>query len=82
MEIFLKLIDTADVFLNNMSIKAPIKMGIDSDVLLARNPRLIYAQASDWGRQGPDAHDYSFDYTGIARSGLMISCGEREAPHF
>jgi len=47
MQIFLKLIDTADVLLNNMSIKAPIKMGIDSDVLLARNPRLIYAQSSD-----------------------------------
>jgi len=26
--LFLKLIDTADVFLNNMSIKAPEKMGI------------------------------------------------------
>lgn len=55
-------------------------MGISPDVLLARNPRLIYAQASGWGRQGPDAHDYSFDYTGIARSGLMMSCGERGAP--
>jgi len=28
MEVFLKLIDTADVFLNNMSIEAPIKLGI------------------------------------------------------
>ena len=28
MEIFLKLIDTADVFLNNMSISAPNRMGI------------------------------------------------------
>ena len=79
-EIFLKLIDTADVFLNNLSIEAPIKMGIGPDVLLARNPRLIYAQASGWGRKGPDAHEYSFDYTGIARSGLMMSCGERGAP--
>jgi CoA:oxalate CoA-transferase len=77
MEIFLKLIDTADVFLNNMSIEAPIKMGIGPEVLLARNPRLIYAQASGWGRKGPDAHELSFDYTGIARSGLMMSCGER-----
>jgi crotonobetainyl-CoA:carnitine CoA-transferase CaiB-like acyl-CoA transferase len=79
-EVFLKLIDTADVFLNNLSIGAPPRMGIGPDVLLARNPRLIYAQASGWGRKGPDAHDYSFDYTGIARSGLMMSCGERGAP--
>ena len=80
MEIFLALIDQADVFLNNMSIGAPIRMGIGPDVLLARNPRLIYAQASGWGRKGPDADALSFDYTGIARSGLMMSCGEKGSP--
>jgi len=80
MEIFLKLIDTADVFMNNMSIEAPQKMGIGPEALLARNPRLIYAQASGWGRKGPDAGELSFDYTGIGRSGLMMSCGERGTP--
>jgi CoA:oxalate CoA-transferase len=80
MEVFLKLIDTADVFLNNMSIDAPIRMGIGPEALLERNPRLIYAHASGWGRKGPDAHDHSFDYTGIGRSGLMMSCGEKGAP--
>ncbi|MFC1932205.1 CaiB/BaiF CoA transferase family protein [Chloroflexota bacterium] len=80
LEIFLKLIDTADVFLTNMSIEAPTKLGIGPDDLLARNPRLIYAHASGWGRKGPDANELSFDYTGIGRSGLMMSCGERGAP--
>jgi crotonobetainyl-CoA:carnitine CoA-transferase CaiB-like acyl-CoA transferase len=80
MEIFLKLIDTADVFLNNMSIEAPLKLGIGPDILLARNSRLIYAQASGWGRKGPDANELSFDYTGIARAGMMMSCGERGTP--
>ena len=80
MEVFLKLIDSADVFLNNMSIEAPVKLGIGPDRLLARNPRLIYAQASGWGRKGPDANALSFDYTGIARTGLMMSCGERGTP--
>ena len=80
LEIFLKLVDTADVFLNNMSIEAPIKLGIGPETLMARNPRLIYAQASGWGRKGPDANDLSFDYTGIARSGFMMSCGERGTP--
>ena len=80
LDVFFKLIDNADVFLNNMSIQAPIRMGIGPKALLARNPRLIYAQASGWGRKGPDADEYSFDYTGIARSGLMMSCGEQGAP--
>ena len=79
-EIFLKLIDQADVFLNNMSIDAPISLGIGPDELLARNPRLIYAQASGWGRKGPDAKDLSFDYTGIARAGLMMCAGEKDSP--
>jgi crotonobetainyl-CoA:carnitine CoA-transferase CaiB-like acyl-CoA transferase len=79
-EIFLKLIDNADVFVTNMSIEAPKKMGIGPDVLMKRNPRLIYAQASGWGRKGPDANELSFDYTGIGRSGLMMSCGERGSP--
>jgi len=79
-QIFFKLIDTADVFLNNMSIDAPDRMGIGPDVLLKRNPRLIYAHASGWGRKGPDARELSFDYTGIARSGLMMSCGEHGGP--
>ncbi len=79
-EVFFKLIDTADVFLTNLSIDAPIKMGIGPEVLLKRNPRLIYAHASGWGRKGPDANSLSFDYTGIARSGLMMSCGELDSP--
>jgi len=79
-EIFLKLIDKADVFLTNMSIDAPIKIGIGPDDLRKRNPRLIYAHSSGWGRKGPDAKDLSFDYTGIARSGLMMCAGDRGSP--
>jgi crotonobetainyl-CoA:carnitine CoA-transferase CaiB-like acyl-CoA transferase len=80
MEIFLQLIDAADVFLNNMSIGAPLRLGIGPDALLARNPRLVYAQASGWGRKGPLANSLSFDYTGIARSGLMMAAGENGTP--
>jgi len=79
-ELFLKLIDNADVFMTNMSIEAPKKMGIGPDVLMKRNPHLIYAQASGWGRKGPDANELSFDYTGIGRAGLMMSSGERGTP--
>jgi crotonobetainyl-CoA:carnitine CoA-transferase CaiB-like acyl-CoA transferase len=80
MDVFLKLIDSADVFLNNMSIGAPIRLGIGPEALLTRNPRLIFAQSSGWGRNGPLANSLSFDYTGIARSGLMMAAGERDTP--
>jgi crotonobetainyl-CoA:carnitine CoA-transferase CaiB-like acyl-CoA transferase len=80
MDVFLRLIDSADVFLNNMSIGAPIRLGIGPETLLARNPRLIFAQSSGWGRKGPLANSLSFDYTGIARSGLMMAAGEDQTP--
>jgi len=78
--ILFKLLESADVFVNNLSIEAPIKLGIGPEDILSRNPRIIYAQASGWGRKGADADLYAFDYTGIARSGLMMSCGEFGTP--
>lgn len=79
-EIFFQLIDTADVFVTNMSLDVPNNLGIGYETLSAQNPRLIYAHASGWGKRGPDAHALSLDYTGIARSGLMMMCGERDTP--
>ncbi len=79
-DIFMKLIDTADVFLTNMSIDAPSKIGLGPNDLMSRNPRLIYAHGSGWGRKGPDARALSFDYTGIARSGFMMCAGEKGSP--
>ena len=79
-EVFFKLIRQADVFLTNLSINAPKRLGITWEVLSEINPRLIYTHASGWGREGPDANALSFDYTGIARSGTMMMCGERDGP--
>ena len=52
LEIFFKLIDKADVFLNNLSIDAPIRMGIGPEVLMKRNPRLILRPGFGLGPQG------------------------------
>lgn len=78
--VFLELIDGADVFLTNMAIGTPERMGIGYDVLSARNPRLVYAQTTGWGRQGPDAKSFAFDYAGLARAGTMLMCGEEGTP--
>jgi crotonobetainyl-CoA:carnitine CoA-transferase CaiB-like acyl-CoA transferase len=78
--IFFELIKRADVFLTNMSIAAPKRMGIDYKALSSINPQIIYAHASGWGREGPDATALSFDYAGIARSGTMMMSGERGGP--
>jgi len=80
LEVFMRLIDNADIFLTNMAIGTPERMGIGYDALSARNPRLIYAQTTGWGRKGPDATSFAFDYAGLARAGTMLMCGEDGMP--
>jgi len=79
-EVFFKMIGQSDVFLTNLRLDVPDKLGIGYEVLKEINPRLIYAHASGWGRNGPDVNLYSYDYTGIARGGLMMMAGERDTP--
>jgi len=80
LDVFYKLIDAADVFLTNMAIGTPERMSIGYDVLAARNPRLVYVQTTGWGRKGPDAKTFAYDYAGLARAGTMTMCGEEGSP--
>ena len=80
MEIFLKLIDEADVFLNNMSIEAPIRWVSARTSCWSEIPGSFTLKHRDGVAKARTRNQYSFDYTGIARSGLMMSCGEKGAP--
>src|SRR5436190_15470563 len=75
-EIVRKLCDGADVFVQNFRQGVAARLGLDAATLRARNPRLIYASATGYGPLGPDSGDPSFDYLGLARSGIMMSAGE------
>src|SRR5207244_13134751 len=46
----------------------------------ARHPRLIDARASGYGPEGPESGAPSFDYMGLARSGIMTAAGEPDMP--
>jgi crotonobetainyl-CoA:carnitine CoA-transferase CaiB-like acyl-CoA transferase len=75
-DIVRKLADGADVFVQNFRQGVATRLGLDAATLRARNPRLIYASATGYGPLGPDSGDPSFDYLGLARSGIMLSAGE------
>jgi len=75
-EIVRKLADGADVFVQNFRQGVAARLGLDAKTLRARNPRLVYASATGYGPLGPDSGDPSFDYLGLARSGIMLSAGE------
>jgi len=71
-----RLAERADVFVQNFRKGVAGRLGLDADTLRARNPRLVYASASGYGPEGPESGAPSFDYLGLARSGIMYSCGE------
>ena len=76
-EVLLRLLDTADVFLQNMNPTKLARMAIDPQSLGARNPRLVYCALSGFGLDGPDSVLPGYDLIAQARSGLMSVTGER-----
>jgi crotonobetainyl-CoA:carnitine CoA-transferase CaiB-like acyl-CoA transferase len=71
-----RLTERADVFVQNFRKGVAGRLGLDAATLRARNPRLIYASATGYGPEGPESGAPSFDYLGLARSGIMFSAGE------
>ena len=66
-EIVYKLTAVSDVFAHNFRKGVPERLGIGYEDLKAHNEKLIYACASGYGPEGPDAADPSFDLMGQAR---------------
>ncbi|TCI96394.1 CoA transferase [Aeromicrobium sp. IC_218] len=73
----LRLLDEADVFLQNMNPSKLVRSGIDPESLRARNPRLVYCALSGFGLDGPDSGLPGYDLVAQARSGLMSVTGEK-----
>ena len=76
-EVLLKLVETADIFHNNMRPGVLERLGITYDVMAARNPRIIVSRATGWGHLGPDAEAQlgSMDILAQARGGIMSVTG-------
>ena len=77
-EIFLRLIKEADVFLTNLRKSTKVKLGIDYASLSRINPRIIHANISGYGPQGPASDQGAYDPMGQARSGMMFATGGKE----
>lgn len=75
-EIVSQLAEKSDVFVQNFRKGVSDKLGIGYAALSERNPQLIYASATGYGPFGPDSGEPSFDYMGLARSGIMTAVGE------
>jgi crotonobetainyl-CoA:carnitine CoA-transferase CaiB-like acyl-CoA transferase len=70
-EIFVKLIERADVFVTSFLEPARQRMSIGYDEMAAVNPRLIYARGHGQGQRGPDSDKAGFDVVSYwSRSGV------------
>jgi crotonobetainyl-CoA:carnitine CoA-transferase CaiB-like acyl-CoA transferase len=78
-EALMRLVETADVFLTNYMPPVRRRLGIDTDDIRARNPRIIVARGSGAGPKGPDAEKGGYDGASFwARSGVGMTMPERE----
>jgi CoA:oxalate CoA-transferase len=76
--LFDRLLERADVILENYRPGTMEKLGYGWETLHARYPRLIYGAVSGFGHTGPDALRPAYDMVVQARGGVMSITGEKD----
>jgi crotonobetainyl-CoA:carnitine CoA-transferase CaiB-like acyl-CoA transferase len=71
-----RLLERADVVIENYRRGTMTRLGLSYDSLAAANPGLIYCEISGFGRSGPYAERGGFDLIAQGMSGLMSVTGE------
>ena len=79
-ELFLRLVDEADVVMENFTPGVMDKLGIGPEALLERNPRLIFASTSGFGQTGPWRNKPALDIIVQGMGGVMSITGYPDAP--
>jgi len=74
--IFKKLVENADVVVENYRPDVKHRLGVDYAALSAINPKLVYASISGFGQDGPYAGRPGFDQIAQGMGGLMSITGE------
>ena len=79
LEIFMKLVETADVVVENWRPDVKNKLGVDYETLAKVNPRIILASISGFGQTGPYSSRPGFDQIMQGMGGLMSVTGFPES---
>jgi len=75
-----RLIEGADVLIENFRPGTLERLGLGWPTLMVRHPRLIYAAISGFGQTGPYRDRGGFDLVTQGMSGLMSVCGPKDGP--
>ncbi|MCW0214441.1 MAG: CoA transferase [Pseudonocardia sp.] len=79
-ELFLRLIETADGFVENNAAGLLERLGLAPELLLRRNPRLIIVRMPPLGSTGPDANATGFGWHFEELAGFLEVQGYPDGP--
>jgi itaconate CoA-transferase len=75
-----RLLENADVFLQNLAPGATDRLGLGADTLRTRYPRLIVCNLSGYGRSGPYAEKKAYDLIIQSEVGMLAVTGTEDTP--
>ncbi len=75
LDLCLRLVDEADVLVENFRPGSMDRLGLGYKALHERNPRLIYCSISGYGQEGPSRDQAAMDLVMQASSGLLSITG-------
>jgi CoA:oxalate CoA-transferase len=78
--IFARLLERADVLVENFRPGTMEKLGYGWESLHTAYPRLIYAAASGFGHSGPNSRDPAYDMVVQGLGGIMSITGHPDSP--
>ena len=79
LEVFWKLVETADVIVENNRKSALERLGIAYEDVKKRNPNIIYASLNAFGYDGPWSERPGWEQLAQATSGIQVRRGGRDA---
>ena len=76
----LDLLAHADALIEGFRPGVMERLGLGPDVVLARNPRLVYGRMTGWGQTGPLASAAGHDINYISITGALAAIGGKDKP--
>ena len=78
--ILARLLDVADVLVQNLAPGAAARLGLSYDALRGQHPRLIVCDISGYGSDGPYRDKKAYDLLIQSESGFLSVTGSPDAP--
>ncbi|MDP2259652.1 MAG: CaiB/BaiF CoA-transferase family protein [Caulobacter sp.] len=79
-EAVLKLLESADGLIEGFRPGVMERLGLGPDVVLKRNPKLVFGRMTGWGQTGPYAKAAGHDMNYIAITGALHAIGTEDKP--